>query len=221
MSSDLSKAARLVAAIVLLLLSVTGAQAGAPIYSQPLSATAAFYQSSVNGTDYDRWTWDDFVIPLGQTAAVTDVEWLGTYDPARAGIAGPVVDFHVAIYPSIAGGSQPNVTQPPLIEDIVAGVAGETPYATVGNLAVYHYSVFLPSPLQLTGGKYWLHVEATQAGIPSWGMVGGMGGNGKHFAAMPTAGDIQYFNSPGDLAFNINGTTTGGGVRVFLPMMMR
>jgi hypothetical protein len=184
------------------------------LYTQSPTAGGGLYQSSRNGTDYDQYVWDDFTLPSGQ--AITEIRWRGGYDPARFGSGGPVLDFTVAIYPSIAGGSQPAVTNPPLVQYQTGGNAGETPAGPSGNIAMYDYSSTMPAPFQATGGTtYWVYIEATQGGIPDWGLAAGGGGDGKHFLGTAGGGDIFYQIVPGDAAF----TLLGPGRTAYLPLI--
>jgi hypothetical protein len=107
-----------------------------------------------------------------------------------------------AIYPSIAGGSQPDVTHAPLVQYQTGSSAGETPAGTFGGIAMYDYSFTLPTPFQATAGtKYWVQIEAWQTGVPDWGLAVGTGGDNKHFRGMAVAGDIHYDAPAGDTAF--------------------
>jgi hypothetical protein len=174
------------------------------LYTQPPVAGGGLYQSSRNGTDYDQYVWDGFTLPSSQ--AITEIRWRGGYDPARFGSGGPVLDFTVAIYPSIMGGSQPAVTNPPLVQYQTGGNAGETPAGPSGNITMYDYDFALPAPFQATWGTtYWVYIEATQGGLPDWGLAAATGGDGKHFLGTAGGGDIFYRIVPGDAAFTLLG----------------
>jgi hypothetical protein len=198
----------------------TGAQSPAAImYSQPPDPGGGLFQSSRNGTDYDQYVWDNFMIPT--SPVITEIQWRGGYDPTKFGSGGPVLDFRVAIYPSIAGGSQPDVVNPPLVEYQTVGNAGETLAGTFGGTVMYDYGFTLPTTFQATGGtKYWLQIEASQGGIPDWGIAAGTGGDGKHFLGIPVAGDISYYPVPGDAAFTLLGSAVSAH-RVYLPLIFR
>ncbi len=191
------------------------------VYSQPPSPGGGLHQSSRNGTDYDQYVWDSFTIQPSQAITITEVQWRGGYDPARFGSGGPVLDFTVAIYPSIAGGSQPDVTHPPLAQYQTGGNAGETPAGSFGGIAMFDYSFVLPAAFQATGGtKYWVHIEASQGGIPDWGITAGTGGDGTYFQGFAAAGDIFYHTVSGDAAFTLLGTSTPTS-RIYLPLIFR
>ncbi len=194
---------------------------GAIVYTQAPNPNGGLYQSSHNGTDYDRWVWDDFTIPMGRTVTITEVQWRGGYDPAKMGSGGPVLDFRVAIYPSITGGSQPDVIHGPVVDYLAGGVAGETPAGTFGGVTMYDYGFTLPASFTVSGpAKYWVHIEALQGGLPDWGMSAATGGNGTHFLGMPVAGDVAYFIVSGDAAFTLLGTVTPSS-KAYLPVLLR
>jgi hypothetical protein len=179
--------------------------------------------SSRNGTDYDQYVWDNFTIQSSQAITITDIQWRGGYDPAKFGSGGPVTDFAVAIYPSIPGGTQPDVINPPLVRYQTGGNAGETPAGPSGNIPMtYDYSFTLPTSLQVTGGtKYWVQDEASQGGIPDWGILAGTGGDGTHFRRTAAAGDIFYQTVPGDAAFALLGSIQGFTHTLFLPLILQ
>ena len=174
------------------------------IYSQPPSPGGGLFPSSRNpgGTDYDQYVWDNFTLQASPGITITDVQWRGGYQSG----SGTVTDFTVAIYPSIAGGSQPDVTHAPLVQYQTGDSAGETLAGTVGGIAMYDYHFTLPTAFQATAGtKYWVQIEASQNGIPDWGLAVGTGGDGKHFRGMAVVGDIHYDASAGDAAFTLLG----------------
>jgi hypothetical protein len=196
----------------------TGALALATItlYSQPPEPAGGLYQSSRNGSDYDRYVWDDFMLP--SSLAISEIRWRGGFDPARFGSGGPVLDFAVAIYASNPGGTGPNVPNPPLVEYSAGGNAGQTPAGTFGGVAMYDYSFTLPTPFQATAGaKYWVQIEASQNGIPDWGISAGTGGNGQHFLQYAAVGDVYYATVAGDAAF----TLLGPGRATYFPFILR
>lgn len=171
------------------------------IYSQPHNGTGTLYQSSwwdPDDSDWDIHTWDSFILPADH--AISEITWRGGY--IYGGSYTPsVVNFTVAIYPSIAGGSQPNVLSP-LAEYETAGNASQTPAGTYGGAAMYDYHFTLPSPFQASANtKYWLYILAWQNGVPEWGFAAATGGNGSHFRFV--RGIHMYQNAPGDLAFTL------------------
>ena len=185
----------------------TFASSAVILYSQPPSPSGGLYHSSwwdPNGSDYDQYVWDGFT--LQSTEVITEVQWRGGYDPAYFGSGGPVVDFTVAIYPSILGGSQPVVVNPPLVEYQAGGNVGETLAGTFGGITMYDYHFTLPTPFTATSGiKYWVQIEAWQHGIPDWGIAVGTGGDGDYFRRFANVGDIFYQLVPGDAAFTLLG----------------
>ena len=129
-----------------------------------------------------------------------------------------MVDFSVAIYASITGGSQPDVTQPPLVEYLTGGNAGQTPAGTFGGVPMYDYAFVLPAQFQATAGTpYWVQIEAYQHGLPDWGITGGSGGDGSHFLRYSVVGDIHYQIVQGDASFTLLGPNAG--YQVYLPQV--
>jgi hypothetical protein len=177
----------------------------ATVYSQPPAASGALLQSSwwdPDGSDYDQYVWDAFV--LGADAAITQIRWRGGYDPTRFGSGGPVIDFTIAIYPSIPAGIQPNVVNPPLADYQAGGSASETPAGSIGGTPMYDYTFTLPVPFHASAGtKYWVQIEAWQHGIPDWSMAAGAGGDGSYFRRIANVGDIFYQTVSGDAAFTL------------------
>lgn len=182
----------------------TTALTTAVVYSQPPSLSGVLYPSSSSSNDYDQFVWDDFILP--STHAITEIQWRGGYDPAYAAYAGPVVDFIIGIYAtSIAG--EPDVANLPLAEYQAGGIAGETFVGTFGGIPMYDYTLTLPSPFNAQAGtKYWVQIEASQAGVPNWGLADATGGNGTHFWAFVNyAGGLAYRWGSGDAAFTLLG----------------
>ena len=115
------------------------------------------------------------------------------------------MDFTVAIYPSITGGSQPAVANPPLVEYQTGGSAGETQAGMVGGIAMYDYQFTLPTPFTATAGtKYWVQIEAWQHGTPpDWGIATGTGGDSHYFRRFASVSDITYQIVTGAAAFTL------------------
>ena len=116
----------------------TNALSAAIIYRQPPSPDGGLLPSSwwqPNESSFDHYVWDNFTLDSAQT--ITEIQWRGGYDPARFGSGGPVVDFTVAIYRSIASGTEPDVVNPPLISYQAGGNAGETPVGEFGGIMMY------------------------------------------------------------------------------------
>lgn len=194
-----------------------GTQATAAVlYQQPPSASGGVYLSSwwdPDGSNYDEYVWDKFT--LGSSANVDVIEWRGAYNPVF-GSGGPVVDFTVAVYGSIPGGSQPDFSQPALVEYEVGGNAGESYAGVFGGLAMYDYRFALPSPFPAQAGvPYWVEIEAWQGGFPDWNVAAGTGGDNYHFRCqhLTLADGVPtgcWFTAPsGDAAFTLLSTPTG------------
>ena len=187
--------------------SMRHAQAqGAVLYSQPHNQSGGLVQSSwwaPDQSNYDRYVWDNFT--LGSPQAITEVQWRGGYDPAKFGSGGPVLDFTVAIYASIPGGSEPDHINGPLVAYQTGGNAGQTLAGTFGGTTMYDYHFALPASFQATAGtKYWVYILAFQHGMPDWGIALGTGGNGVYFRRIHEPGDF-YQLLPGDAAFTLLG----------------
>ncbi len=193
----------------MLLLPFEGA-AAVVVYDQPASAGGGLFQSSwyatnEQGSDADQYVWDDFT--LSSTLAITTIHWRGGYDPGKFGYGGPVTDFSVAIYATVAG-IQPDVTHPPLVRYQTGGNAGQSPAGTVGGVTMYDYTFTLPTAFQAAAGtKYWVQVEAYQNGYPpDWGVAAGTGGDASHFLQFVNyAGGNAYAAIGGDTAFTLLG----------------
>jgi hypothetical protein len=181
------------------------------IYIQPVDPAGKFLQSSwldPNGSDYDQYVWDNFT--LQSTQSITEIDWVGGYDPAKFGSGGPSLDFSVSIFPSNAAGTQPDVVNPPLVHYQTAGNAGETSIGVIGGKTMYAYSFSLTTPFTATAGvKYWVQIEAFQHGMPDWCIAGGTGGDGSYFRKIASpGGDGLYQTMSGDAAFTLLGATT-------------
>jgi hypothetical protein len=180
-----------------------------PIFTQPIDPSGKLYPSAwldPDGSDFDQYVWDDFTLQSNET--ITEIHWYGGYDPLKYGIGGPVVDFTIAIYPSIAAGTEPAVANPPLVNYQTGGISGETSIGMVGGIPMYAYAFSLPVPFVASADvKYWVQIEAFQHGSsPDWGIAAGTGGNASHFVRTSGAGgDIMYRTVPGDAAFSLIG----------------
>jgi hypothetical protein len=176
---------------------------GALAYEQPHNGTGTVYHSCwlpPDGTVYDEYLWDNFTLSSSQ--AITEIRWRGGHDPAGAAYTGPVSSFRIRIYPSIAGGSEPDVTATPLCNYTSSGNCGETLAGTFGSTTLYDYHFTMPSAFQAAANvKYWVQITANQAsGIPDWGFAAGSGGNGSHFRKL----EYQYQAISGDAAFSLH-----------------
>lgn len=174
---------------------------GAVVYTQPHNNSASLYQSSVNGTDYDQLTWDDF--RLTNATAITEIRWRGGY--LYGGMySGTVTNWTISIYGDIANGYQPDIINPPLATYSVAGNAGQTNVGNFGGTVMYDYSFVLPNPFQAASNQfYWVRIEARQSGIPEWGIARGTGGSGQCFRQIANVGDWWFYRGSGDTAFTL------------------
>jgi hypothetical protein len=179
------------------------------IFDQPLDLSGKLFLSSwkdPDGTDFDQYVWDNFTLLSSET--ITEIDWVGAYDPLKSGMGGPVLDFKVAIYPSIAAGTEPAVAFPPLVEYQTGGNAGETSLGVVGGIPMNVYAFSLPTPFTASAGvKYWVQIIASQGGSgPDWCLAAGTGGDGNHYRwGSGSGGDSGYRSVPGDAAFSLLG----------------
>lgn len=190
---------------LVLALSLANTVAGnVTLVSQPHSGSGSLYQSSVNGTDYDQMTWDDF--RLTNSVAITELRWRGGY--LYGGIySGRVTNWTIAFYRDIANGYQPDIINPPFAIYNITGNAGETSAGIFGGTTMYDYSFTLPNPFQaVAGSNYWLLIQANQAGIPEWGTAMGQAGNGKCFRRIAGMADWYFYIGSGDLSFSLFGS---------------
>jgi|GEM_PF-1830194 len=187
------------------------ASAQVPVYTQPQYATGGQYKSAwyaPDGMDNDENVWDAFVLPAD--TAITEVRWRGAYTNYLSGAGrAPVYDFSVAIYSSIAAGSQPNVVNGRLVRYYTESNAGETPAGQAGGVAMYDYHFTLPSAFQAQAGvKYWLQIIASQGLTPTyywppdWSWARGSGGEGSHFRRVGGTGGT-YYSITGDCTFTL------------------
>jgi hypothetical protein len=177
------------------------------LYEQPLDPNGKLLLSSwrdPDGSDYDEYVWEDFTLPSERE--ISEIHWYGVYDPLKFGKGGPVLDFHVSIYPSIPAGTEPAVAGKPLLEYQIGGNAGETATGTVGTATLYGYTFTLPASFPASAGeKYWIQIEASQEGsLPDWCLAAGAGGDARHYwKGSGAGGDILYRSVPGDAAFSL------------------
>ena len=190
-------------AFTLLLASATHAEI---IYNQPSNSTGTLYQSAwwdPDGSDYDYYIWDSFVLTTDQM--ISEIHWRGGFLYGGS-FGGPVIDFTVAIYPSIAANTEPDVVHPPLVEYQTGGDAGQTFAGVVNGTTMYDYAFVLPATFSATAGtKYWVHIVAWQHGIPEWGFASASGGNGAHFRRHS---EYMFQMVPGDCAFSLISPTS-------------
>ena len=179
------------------------------LFERPLGTNGATYQSAwltPDGLDWDAWCWDQFSFAAAQT--VTDIEWYGTF-------ANDIESFAVSICPSIGGGTQPDVTAPPVRSWTVPGTLAPTFVGTFGGVPIHRWSFHLPQGLALNGATtYWLQIEAAETAGNGWSWAAASG-SGSHFTRGPAfaAGDVSYYIASSDLAFRLLGATLDAGPR--------
>ena len=199
----------------LLLLPSAAARAGV-VFEQAHNGSGALLMSSryqPNGTDYDQFVWDSFSVPTAQ--AVTQIRWRGGYLPEMAYWGGSILNFHVSIYESTPGLSQPHLgpgypgTPATLVAYDTGDRAGETSAGVFGGVPMYDYHFTLPAVFQAQANKlYWVQIEAEMAnGLPYWGFAAGAG-NDFYFRRIAGQGDFYFQMPSGDAAFSI--LTTDG-----------
>lgn len=197
-------------AAILLTISTGMGHAGV-VFEQPHDGSGTLHQSSryqANGTDYDQFVWDAFSVPTAQ--AVTEIRWRGGYNPGWAYWDGQIANFHVSIYASTPGLSQPDLgagyphTPATLIAYDTGNQAGETSAGLFGGVQMFDYHFTLPTVFQATANTvYWVQIEAEfVGGIPSWGFANATP-NGSHFRRIPNQADYYFQNAPGNAAFSI------------------
>ena len=195
---------------VLFVLSILHLGAGV-VFQQAHTGSGALLMSSryqPNGTDYDQFVWDSFSVPTAQ--ALTEIRWRGGYDPNMAYWAGDIVNFHVSIYESTPGLSQPHLgpgypgTPATLVAYDTGNAAGETSAGLFGGVEMFDYHFVLPTVFQAQAGKlYWIQIEAEFTnGLPSWGFAAGTG-NGSYFRRIPGQADFYFQFISGDAAFSV------------------
>lgn len=213
--------------LLILLGSLQAPAQAVQVFNQPHNGSGVTRLSAwwdPDGSDWDAEVWDSFL--MGSNTAITEITWRGGHDPAYSYYTTPVLDFTVAIFPSGAMPSWPDVTVQPLVEYQAESTCEETPAGVFGGTTLYDYHYVLPSPFQATAGvTYWVQIIAWQHGIPDWGMAAGTG-NGYYFRHFNEGG---YQTISGDCAFALyassaptatittaslpanGGTTFGGG----------
>lgn len=194
---------------------------GSVVYDQPANPAGGLLLSSLrdpDGSDLDQWVWDGFVLPATQD--VTEIQWLGGYDPARWGSGGRVFDFTVDIYASILSGTQPDLSGPPLVHEKVGSNAGETLGPLLDGVQMYGYTFVLPAPFHAASGvHYWVQIEGFQPGpVPDWGLAKGVGGDGFYFRRR--AGEFVFQMMTGDTAFALVGPGATD-YKLYLPLIFR
>ncbi len=178
------------------------ARADVVAYQQPPTTSGTVLQSSwwdPDGSDYDIYIWDAFSLATAQP--ITQIRWRGGFLYGGS-YSGPVIKFTIEIYPSITGGSQPDVIHAPLVSYTVNGNAGQTLAGVFGGTTMYDYQYTLPAPFQASANtRYWVKLYAWHHGIPEWGFATASGGDGAYFRYVE--GGPYYQAPPGDCAFTL------------------
>jgi len=97
---------------------------------------------------FDSQGADDFIVPIGKSWQVTEVDVLGEYDNNN----GPAASFHVFFYENGAGD----------LPGILVASGLESPYTGSND-----FVITLSEPVTLTQGHYWVSVQARQDIITS------------------------------------------------------
>jgi hypothetical protein len=186
---------------LLLLLAFVSVTPAGVVYQQPPNPNGGTHQSAVwgeNGSDWDQWVWDSFILPTTQT--IREIQWRGGY------FRGPVnvTQFEISIWPSIPANIEPDIIAGPLVRFVVPGNSNETSAGTVGGVPMFDYKFTLPAGFTAQAGtKYWVQIFAYQPGLPGWGFADATNGNFSHFRCISAAADKFYQTAPGDCAFTL------------------
>jgi hypothetical protein len=203
---NLAGRATLALSALLLCLGARPLEARSFVFGRVPSPDGGMFPSSFvspDGTDSDSYVYDSFV--LEEDAFIGQVRWRGGY--AFGGAYGAVNGFLITFYASTAGETQPLVTNPILPEVYLAhyvidGDAGETPAGTFGGVAMYDYSVVLPTPFRAVDDlTYWIRIEAIQSGYPDWGIAAAAVEGGTHYRFQTKT--MTFGFEPGDTAFSL------------------
>jgi hypothetical protein len=210
---------RLLAFAFVFILPVAASAAVAPpaTYSQPLDPAGGLVQSSCwvpGASANDQYVVDNFA--LAEARGITEVRWVGGFDPAKRGSGGPVVGFTVSIFESTVNGRKPAVSRPPLATFHTLGDAAQTPAERIAGVQYYAYRLALPEPFQAAAATtYWVLIVADQMGLPDWCIAAGTGGDGRYFRASGLSRDArERYVYEGDACFTllsaVNATATPG-----------
>lgn len=176
-----------------------------PKYDQPANPIGGLLLSSSwnpEGSPNDNYVWDDFT--FASTQYITEMQWVGGYDPAYVGSNSPVNEFSITIYPSVANGLQPDFDNP-LVNEYTGGNAWESYLDTVNGIVLYHYSyVFSEAFIAAEGTRYWIQINGLQHGLPNWGLAKGVSGD--NLSLMHISGAVNPCETVmGDTAFTLLG----------------
>jgi hypothetical protein len=180
---------------------------GSSVFVRPADGSGTVFLSSwadPNGSDYDEYVYDDFT--PSSDGIISQLLWRGAYMHDQL-YTGQVWRFTITFYDSIAGGSQPHLTNPQLPEIFLAqyditGSANESAAGSFGGKAMFDYQYYLPKPFHVAAGtKYWMRIQASQSGVPDWGIARGSGGDGAHF--MFDTGAARFSAPGGDVAITL------------------
>jgi hypothetical protein len=209
-----------------LLAGAAAATAQTTVYSHTLDTGGGIHKSAwypPDGLDGDIRCWDAFRFTNTQT--VTQLRWTGGYTNFLSGAGQAYAHaFTIAIWPSIAAGSQPDIVSGPMVEYDAMNNCGETPAGVSiqantlgvppGLCPLYTYSYTLPVPFQAQPNvKYWVQIFAWQNLTPfyfwppDWGLAGAAGGDGYHFRHIYDSGPYQIIQR--DLLFSLLGPAPG------------
>jgi len=198
-------------AAVAVLLGLTAARAatgGDVLFHQDPANDDAFLGSSwhaPDGSDEDQFVWED--VRLEQGGSIAEVRWYGGYGvPAGGGESAPVESFTLSIFPSAEGAPQPELRGAALQVFSTRNNAAEALVGSAGGAGLYAYRFVLPAPFVARPGVvYWLQIEATQAGTPTWGLARATTGDDRHFRRLTKDGDRYFQLAPGDAALSLIG----------------
>lgn len=176
-----------------------------PKYDQPPNPVGGLLLSSSwnpEGSPNDNFVWDDFT--FASTQDITEMHWVGGYDPAYVGSNSPVTEFLIAIYPSTTDGSGPDFNNP-LVSYQTGGKAWESYMDTVNGVVFYHYTYVLPMTFSaVKGTRYWIQINGQQDGLPNWGLAKGASGDNLSMLQMGGTGST-YKHAEVDVAFTLLG----------------
>ncbi len=171
------------------------------VFDQQTDGSGVVFKSSENGLDDDSITFDNFTLKANTN--INEIRWVGGYLPSYVYNYGPVLDFKIAFYGTIA--NQPNfVTGPIKVYDFNTGI-GNANEASAGN-GLYNYSFVLPKPLYASANtKYWIEIVAGQATNGNWGLAKSIAGDLTRFNGVVNCPLCQTYRflTNGDAAFSL------------------
>jgi hypothetical protein len=174
MRSALLRLGALFVALVLLLGAMyvvaqnRGGKSGVILYDQYNNAN--WWGSFSNSRDGQAA--DDFVIPIGQTWVITQVEVAGIYVSSVERARSVNIEFYQSAgsLPGAEISAQDNITYTVFPPDSAEAQAVATPATPVGLVDSTHASFAIEvNPVTLSSGAYWLSVQANIRSGPEWG----------------------------------------------------